>query len=344
MSPTLTPEQVAFIHGTEIVYGPFIVGLFINLILYGVACTQYHFYIVSFPKDRVWIKIYLASLFLTSTANSILIMYVAYVDLIKHFGLDIVSGAINKAFPVNSCMTGVIAAQSQLFYSWRLHKLAKNWFITILTMALALLSLAGAFGIGVILGSISAYGESYKYKTYAIIWLVSATVCDILISIVLVLLLRSKKSGIRATDDTIDMIISLTVRTGLVTALTAIFELIAYLGFTTNGAHLAFGLILAKLYVNMVLSSLNSRRTMGTSSERGQGGPDAFSLSNVNTRVFVTVESHRQRDRDGDAVHDDSADHDDSKVPHSSLTAIPPRPRLGQPEKAAGPDASETSL
>ncbi|EJD50980.1 hypothetical protein AURDEDRAFT_182279 [Auricularia subglabra TFB-10046 SS5] len=319
-----TPAQKQLIHFTELVYGPYICGMFFNLILYGVSCTQFHFYIVQFPKDRVWIKIFLWSLFLASTANSVLIMYVAYIDLIKNFGLDIVGGVPNKGFPINSCITGIIAAQAQLFYAWRIHKLSKRYTVTIIITGLALAGLVGAFGIGIILGGISSYAESGKYKPYAILWLISAVVCDVLIAVVLVIFLRSKKSGIQATDDTVDMIISLTVRTGLVTALTAVFELVSYLVFTSNGAHMAFGFVLAKLYINMVFSSLNSRRTMGTSSERGQTGQDAISLSAMNTaHVFVTVESHRQRDRDPDLEHDSTVD--DGKVNHSALT--PSRPR-----------------
>lgn len=97
----------------------------------------------------------------------------------------------------------------------------------------------------------------------------------------------------------------MTVQTGMVTSILAIIDLAVYLRWT-EGYHIAFNFMLAKLYTNSLLSSLNSRSgwAFGSSSDpSGNRGPSSGTRGNgrvqtevSRTQVFVNVESHAMAD------------------------------------------------
>ncbi|KAI0314010.1 hypothetical protein OF83DRAFT_484574 [Amylostereum chailletii] len=101
--------------------------------------------------------------------------------------------------------------------------------------------------------------------------------------------------------------IRLTMQTGLLPAIIAMIDLFLYVFMTKTAAALAFNIILPKLYVNSLMSSLNTRKvwSFGSSSDpHNSNGPtlpqrrgDVISLSTVSRpQVFVTVESHHHRE------------------------------------------------
>ncbi|KAJ4471176.1 hypothetical protein C8R41DRAFT_969098 [Lentinula lateritia] len=92
-------------------------------------------------------------------------------------------------------------------------------------------------------------------------WLGGSTVCDFLITSVLVFKLFShgRRSISPVTRSMLFRLITLTVETGLVTALTALSELLLFIIFRTNNLHFIPLLMLSKMYSNCLLATLNAR-------------------------------------------------------------------------------------
>lgn len=99
----------------------------------------------------------------------------------------------------------------------------------------------------------------------------------------------------------------MTVQTGLLTTIVAIINLVCYLG-NSMGAFAVFSMILAKLYTNCMLSTLNARRAWkcegSSDSEASHGSGDRSGAvvfepqRTTQPEVFVQVESYQTTDVD----------------------------------------------
>ncbi|KAK7025467.1 hypothetical protein VNI00_015995 [Paramarasmius palmivorus] len=161
------------------------------------------------------------------------------------------------------------------------------------TPRLLMKALGGSIALSITLAQVT-FADFDAFKISAIVWLIATAIADITITFCLVWFLRSKKGGIKQSNEVIDRIIRLTMETGALTSIFAIMDLVCYLTMgKINGAHITFQVILSKLYINSLLSTLNSRtRPDGASTGGNTKTPDAYALSNRidATQVFVTVD------------------------------------------------------
>ncbi|ESK87101.1 hypothetical protein Moror_11908 [Moniliophthora roreri MCA 2997] len=152
----------------------------------------------------------------------------------------------------------MISGMVQAFFGWRVKVLTGSWIL----LAIIQFCSAAAFLMGIATaiacGIVKSFADFQKFQVVVIIWLVCATLADIIITVTLVIHLKRHKTGFKNTDSHLDRIIRLTVQTGLVTAVWAMADLLVYL-LDPTGTHLIFNCVLPKLYTNSLLSSLNSR-------------------------------------------------------------------------------------
>jgi hypothetical protein len=85
---------------------------------------------------------------------------------------------------------------------------------------------------------------------------------------VTILFRAGNKTAFSQTNSIMAKLIKLTVETGMVTTIGAVTELIFFLVFRTNNMHFIPFLMLAKLYSNTLLATLNSRAAFGASKTR----------------------------------------------------------------------------
>lgn len=70
----------------SVIHGPALIGIFLNILLYGVMIAQCLFYFTNFRhKDSLWLKSYVALLLLTDTVNTVLNICWIYNVLINNF-------------------------------------------------------------------------------------------------------------------------------------------------------------------------------------------------------------------------------------------------------------------
>ncbi|KAF8965728.1 hypothetical protein BDZ97DRAFT_1810733 [Flammula alnicola] len=309
----------------EIAHGPILIGFTFNAILLGVMVTQVYLYYTSFKKDRTWIKIFVAVLFMFDILNTACDAAYLYMSLIVHFGDSPYLNVVTWLFYMDPATTGVIVSSVQSFFAWRIYVLTKSRILPLLIMLTAITGGVTAILTPAQVSKAPQFVEIQKAEVPIIIWLSSEVLGDILITTILVTYLSKHKTGFERSDLLVDRIIRLAVQTGLVTSVVALINLIVFKADKT-GLHLLFNVPLCKLYSNSLMSTLNSRGIWmngptGTSLGRESEGPTT-SVSNAfrpqivqpppmkpseiikfggnkRTEVFVNVESHELQDASG---------------------------------------------
>ncbi|TCD63783.1 hypothetical protein EIP91_004966 [Steccherinum ochraceum] len=292
----------------QVAHGPSLVGIFMNVLLYGVMLMQSVRYWTTYQRDPTWMKLYVGFLLLADTLNSAFNMAWIYNVLINNFGNNAALQTADWLFESEEAMAGVIAMSVQLFYAWRIHVLIRNPFIVAAVVLTSVV--AGRIGTAIAVAMRPSFSDFQSLKVIVIIWLVGSAICDILITTALTFHLRKYRTGFSATDTALNKITRLTVSNGLITSAFAIADVIAFLA-TPLGIHIAFNYTLVKLYTNSVLSSLNSRpvgeRSAYTSSGSKHGNREMPEVSNfvstsrsLRPQVIVNVETHEMTDVAGD--------------------------------------------
>ncbi|KAJ3576375.1 hypothetical protein NP233_g460 [Leucocoprinus birnbaumii] len=302
----------------QLSYGPMLVGVFVNMILYGILVVQCYSYYQQYKK---YATLHIDSeheadkgtemraqmrqvlyLFAVETANTAIDIAMMYQPLILEYGHQLV------VFPVMFAAEPVtivaISTPIQLFFAWRIRLLTKQNIVAAVIAILSLvslgetLSLASLIIIMLILDTWSAGGiwttvlitiiKLFKRKPElhwpALMWFLSACLADIIITITLVINLSRRKTGFAATDDAISKIIRMTVQTGLLTALFAIGDVIFFMSLAKTALNFIWDLALTKLYANCLLSTLNARASLKEMSSAHSGGRHQISTTGVNSR------------------------------------------------------------
>ncbi|KAH8829377.1 hypothetical protein DL96DRAFT_1050186 [Flagelloscypha sp. PMI_526] len=239
----------------KLVFGPMLLGVCANLILYGILLIQLSIYFQSYPKDGWPLKLFALYLLVAETLNSGFDIAMIYQPLVELHG----DPRATQYFPLDPFITVAISTPIQLFIAYRLRLLSKSWVIPIVIAALALLSLSGGIYTGTMVLILKRFALKPKLHTPALIWLVSSAVADVLITTGLTYNLWKQKTGFRSTDHTISKIIRLTIQTGFITAVVACLDVISFMALPKTTINFIWDFSLSKLYSNVLLSTLNAR-------------------------------------------------------------------------------------
>ncbi|ESK91992.1 hypothetical protein Moror_10358 [Moniliophthora roreri MCA 2997] len=286
-----------------------LIGGFLAILLFGVSVTQTYIYWNAYKdKDRWIIKYFVLLLFVADVLHCVFIVVYLYDAVIKHFG-DVASVAtMNWLFNTEPAFSGMIGGMVQAFFGWRVKVLTGSWILFIIIQLCSAIVFLMGIAAAIACGIVKSFDSLHKFQVVVIIWLVCATLADVIITTTLVTYLRKHKTGFKHTDSHLDRIIRLTIQTGLITALWALADLLSYL-LSNTGMHLTFNYVLPKLYINSLLSSLNSRggwkfdESASTSTKHSQNDINLrcniVRLSTSRPEVFIHVESQETVDHSG---------------------------------------------
>ncbi|KAJ7573974.1 hypothetical protein C8J56DRAFT_980396 [Mycena floridula] len=242
----------------EVAHGPLLIGLTVNVLLYGIMLVQSYLYVKTYFKDPLWIRCYVWVLLLVDTLNTGFLFVYLYNSVIRCFADDTALTTANWVFATDPAMTAIIGSMVQLFFAWRISVLRVRHWVVFFTISCAIIGFLAGTSTSVAIGFVPEFSLFQRFRAAVIVWLLSAACGDIVITWTMVNYLRDHRTGYAATDDRIEQIIRLTIQTGMLTAVWSIVDLCVYLGDPT-GMHLAFNLPLSKLYSNSLMSSLNAR-------------------------------------------------------------------------------------
>ncbi|KAJ7812387.1 hypothetical protein B0H14DRAFT_3752624 [Mycena olivaceomarginata] len=232
--------------GVTLLLGPMMIGVMLNMVLYGAMFTQMVAYYQRYTQDSPWIRYLMLYLLLAQTAGIIVECGIIYDPLIFQY----------------------VITQS-----------------LILPGIITLLSL-GSFGAGITVSILVSLNPEFhkfgNFKAVITLWLVLSAVCDIVIAVGMTHALYTRKTGFGVVDGQINRIIRLTVETGALTAITALVDLMLFLVFPNTTINFIVDFPLSNLYTFSMLAMLNSRERKKTvDAEHFQMAPQSLAPQSI---------------------------------------------------------------
>ncbi|KAF8957376.1 hypothetical protein BDZ97DRAFT_1846481 [Flammula alnicola] len=212
----------------KLLFGPMLLGVFINMVLYGVLIMQAYHYYQNFKRDARWIKCLVLYLFIVETINTGCDIAIMYEPLIERFGEPDATKFFPTLFPAEPILIVAVSTPIQLFFAWRIWIITKSNFLPLLVSFFAIASLVGGTYTTVLIVKIKLFARKPELHWPALVWFLSACIADILITVVLVTSLSRRKTGFASTDDAISKIIRITVQTGMLTSVSFAISHIFY--------------------------------------------------------------------------------------------------------------------
>ncbi|KAJ7824783.1 hypothetical protein B0H14DRAFT_3727469 [Mycena olivaceomarginata] len=218
-----------------------------------IMIVQAFLYYSRYKGDRPWFRYLVLYLVLAETANWVCDVGIVYEPLIIRYGTP---EALQSPL--------LLRAGSDFDTRTALHRLAHPGGDPFVRPArfialLAIISFGGGLATSLIVSLFPASEKITKFRTEIIIWLVSSTVCDVVLTVSLVASLWTRKTNMISTDSYVNKIIRLSIQTGFVTAAGALLDLILFLSVTNSTFNFMFDFPLSKLYTNALISTLNAR-------------------------------------------------------------------------------------
>ncbi|KAJ3971196.1 hypothetical protein EV361DRAFT_990990 [Lentinula raphanica] len=241
----------------ELQYGPMLIGVFLNMILYGVLLNQMLFYYKTYPLDSIWVRVFVAYLLMLETANTAIDMAMMYQPLITEYGTQKAVMYFPTLFMLEPILIVLISTPIQTFFAWRIRKITGTYWIPGLVIALALASSVGGFITG--------------------IKIARPCVADLVITGTLVWNLAQRKTGFAITDSVVDKIIKILTFLAILIAqptssICAIGDVAFFMALPHTGLNFLWDLTLAKLYTNCLMSTLNARASLLRHSQNSSSG------------------------------------------------------------------------
>ncbi|KIK65256.1 hypothetical protein GYMLUDRAFT_39615 [Collybiopsis luxurians FD-317 M1] len=268
----------------QLSFGPMLIGVFLNCILYGILLNQMYFYFQTYKNEAIWIRLLVIYLFILETANSALDMAMMYQPLIAEYGTSKAVQNFPTLFATEPIVIVAISTPIQCFFAWRIWKITKSLWIPAIIVVLSLASTAGGVITGAKIAILKLFAKKPELHWSALLWFLTSCVADLLITGTLVRSLSKRKTGFGATDNMIDRLIRLTVQTGMITAICAIGDVAFFMALPHAALNFLWDLSLSKLYANCLMSTLNARTNLFNSSQSGSSGVFRNGLDGMNTR------------------------------------------------------------
>ncbi|KAJ6482639.1 hypothetical protein C8R45DRAFT_1002076 [Mycena sanguinolenta] len=268
-------------HGVDLLFGPMLIGVVLNMMLYGSIVTQMFRYFQRFTNDSAWIRLLMLYLFILETANVIVQCGIIYEPLIVQYGTPAAVTRTPKLLPADSLIISMVSAPIQILSAWRISVITRSY---ILPSTIALLSLA-SFGSGIAMCIKVFMTREFSgfpaFTTTATVWLVCTAACDVIIALGMTHALYTRKTGFSnsTVNSQINRIIQLTLETGSLTAAAALVDVILFLTMPMASTNFIVDFPLSGLYTISILAMLNSRERKPGDSEQAHSTP--LVLSNL---------------------------------------------------------------
>lgn len=251
-----------------------LMGTLLSYFLDGVFSVQvYHYYMNYASTDRRFFVYLVALAVCIEICHLSISTHTTYTALAVNFADPAALAVLPPSVAGVPFLNGAAAFCTHVFFSWRIYVFSKTLFGKmaaglIVTTALASFSAAIASTIQyAMMQSGGLENAVLKLKNWVAVWLSGNAVCDVLISTTLVAIFMSARGSTSYTRSkgVLSMLISHTIENGMITTACALADQIAFFVLPpTNLVHLCLNGILGRLYVNVLLASLNGRESART--------------------------------------------------------------------------------
>ncbi|KAJ7478394.1 hypothetical protein FB451DRAFT_1241919 [Mycena latifolia] len=243
----------------NLLFGPMLIGAFLNTLLYGVMIVQASTYQQRYKHDRPWFRYLVLYLFIAETVNWVCDVGLIYEPLIFRFGTLEALRVSPLLLRADAALTGMISTPIQFFIAWRVRVVTHSAILPAIICILSVISLGGAVATSTAVSLHPAFADFPTSEPMIIVWLIATTACDVFLTCSLVYSLWVRKTNVISTDSYINKIIRLTVQTGVLTAGAALLDMILFLTLPGTAMNFMIDFPLSKLYTISLISTLNAR-------------------------------------------------------------------------------------
>ncbi|TFL04297.1 hypothetical protein BDV98DRAFT_602714 [Pterulicium gracile] len=287
------------------VLGPVVLGIAFSLALFGVFTMQVWVYFIAFPKDRVWLKSMVFSMWLVDFVNAILLTCALFTLCVVNFGNPDSLGRLPPTFTVGFFLSIFIDFQCQAFLGYRLWKICgKAWMAGvcgILIITKAVTGLVASYNL-MVTGSVEEFTEHWTWPIN--VTLGAATANDVFIAVTLSYALWNKRTGTgftRGTVQVLERLVRWTVHTGLLISIVTVATNVSFNTMKSNLVWVGLHLLLPRVYSNSVLACLNGRTILHAKHHTSvlKYGTDGQLRSPEKLSMPTAFMVHSERERDG---------------------------------------------
>ncbi|KIM37524.1 hypothetical protein M413DRAFT_448339 [Hebeloma cylindrosporum] len=241
------------------------IGSSFAIFLFGIVSLQAYLYYDAFPEDSWKYKVLVAAVWILELGHTVGISYEVYHASITLYGKPNELVTFPALGAVIS-LSGAITLLVQGYFSLRLYRvLPKPYkYIGVFCFLLSAIRCVGSIYLtfpAATARNVSQYNKDWRWLVTSL--LVVGTAIDIIIAGSMSwYLAKQRGKGFLRVSTVIDRLIGFTIRSGLLTGVSAIVLLICFLTMPDNLVWLALYTFLAKLYSNSLYSALNARQSL----------------------------------------------------------------------------------
>jgi len=295
-----TPATVGSLSLEELerTFGVLFVGYILAMVGYGFTFFQTYVYYSRFPNDHWAMKSTVAAVCALDTTTSALASQALYFYLIELFPFTTELVDATKTFCAENGLAVLAVYIVQVFYASRVWTISKN---AALASTIALISTA-SFVLGISMTVQMFQNTAFAHLAVAHVKaIVSSAQGLTFLSGLLTFgalcfsLEPSRNAGVKPMEGWFDKLVAYTISRGSVATLVQFGYFISFVTIPSQQIWIPFHLIASKLYINSLLTMLNSREVFRghgineeqTLSTQRQVGNTAFSLSGARTNSAV---------------------------------------------------------
>jgi len=254
-----TPGSQAGPPPVQALFGPLLIGVCVNCILYGILILQTVIYYSSYKKDPKWIRYFVLYLVIVETINIGCNIATIYEPLVLRYGTPEALMFFPIMITATPTTNAAISTPVQMFTAWRIMVITRKKLPAFIICAFSITSFAFAIYTAAVITIVRLFSKKDATIKPATVWFIAGACADLLITGTLYFSLSRRKTGFKSTDQIINRIIRLTLQTGLLTLLLAITETVTFIASPRTTSNFAIDFPLSKLYTNALLSTLNAR-------------------------------------------------------------------------------------
>ncbi|KAI1782787.1 hypothetical protein LXA43DRAFT_1187399 [Ganoderma leucocontextum] len=285
VQPGLSP---ALVSGIKEALTCGLIGLVVATGVYGITILQAYMYFRNNGHDSIYLRSFVASLFILDTISMVLTVNIFYEYFITDFGDQSLLLCIPWSFAYENALTVLIGTLTQCFFAHRLWALSKR---NIMVVSSIVIMALGSFGPGMVISvNLHTHGDIFylgSLETRILAGFANglSVICDIVIAAALSYYLHHKRTGFKRTDSKIDRLIIYSINRGALTAMCQAGHMITIVALPGHFIFFVFGLLDGKLYCNTLLATLNAQKSMSREGDNVvELGTQVFNRSDLGNR------------------------------------------------------------
>jgi len=261
--------------------GASLLGINISAVIYGITCLQLYLYCTKYSGNDGWaMKFIVAFSWVLDTFHLVLLVIMFYHYAVTNWGDVVVMSRTTWSLDIEVLTGTILTSVIQCFFARRVWLFSgKNWLLTgtIVMLSLAQLGFGNAFMWRGFQEPNFASTGSNRDKLLVGGTFSCVIACDIILTVSMCYYLHKSRTGFKGTETVINILITYAIRTCLLTTIFSLGCLATFFLYPQTMIFGAFYFVACRLYVNSLLSTLNSRERLAEKFR--PAGSDFISLS-----------------------------------------------------------------